>query len=162
MLIRQALIEDAASACEMMRRSIAELCGADHHDDPEILRPWLANKTPHHCAAWLAYEANTVLVAVDDETVLAVGVVRNDGEITCNYISPDARFRGVSKAMLAQLEATARALGNASCKLESTETARRFYLACGYEQVGLPQGKFGTTGAYPMLKRFAADPVANF
>jgi GNAT superfamily N-acetyltransferase len=162
MLIRQALIEDAASACETMRRSIAELCGADHHDDPEILRPWLANKTPHHWAAWLAYEANTVLVAVDDETVLAVGVVRNDGEITCNYISPDARFRGVSKAMLAQLEATARALGNASCKLESTETARRFYLACGYEQVGLPQGKFGTTGAYPMLKRFAADPVANF
>ena len=156
MLIRRAQIADAASACDAMRRSIAELCGADHHDDPEILRHWLANKTPRHWAEWLAYEANTVLVAVDDETVLAVGVVRNDGEITCNYVSPDARFRGVSKAMLAELEATARGFGNDSSTLTSTETARRFYLAAGYEQVGMPEGKFGTTGAYPMLKRLIA------
>ncbi|CAN5514682.1 hypothetical protein BH11PSE4_BH11PSE4_30550 [soil metagenome] len=155
MLIRRACIEDAASACAAMRRSITELCGADHHDDPAILGPWLANKTPHHWAEWLGYEPNTVLVAVNDDTVLSVGVVRHDGEITCNYVSPDARFKGVSKAMLAQLEATARASGNDSCNLQSTETARRFYLACGYEQVGLPQEKFGTTGAYPMLKRFA-------
>ena len=120
MLIRQALIADAASACEAMRRSIAELCGADHHDDPAILGRWLANKTPETWAEWLVYEPNTVLVAVDDETVLAVGVVRNDGEITCNYVSPDARFKGVSKAMLAELEARARAFGNDACRLEST------------------------------------------
>ncbi|WP_320109670.1 GNAT family N-acetyltransferase [Rhodopseudomonas sp. P2A-2r] len=140
-----------------MRRSIAELCSADHQDDPEILRRWLANKTPQHWAEWLAYEANTVFVAVDDETVLAVGVVKNDGEITCNYVSPDALFKGVSKAMLAQLEATARGFGHDSCNLVSTETARRFYLACGYEQVGIPDGKFGTAGAYPMLKRLVRD-----
>jgi hypothetical protein len=57
--------------------------------------------------------------------------------------------------LLAQLDATARELGNDSCHLTSTETARRFYLACGYEEVGVPQGKFGTTGSYPMLKRLA-------
>lgn len=153
MLIRRARIEDAASACEAMRRSIAELCGADHHDDPAILRRWLANKTPAVVGGWIANPDNFVLVAVEEETVLAVGIVRHDGEITCNYVSPDARFRGVSKAMLAQLEATARELGNESCNLISTETARRFYRACGYEEVGVPQGKFGTTGSYPMLKR---------
>jgi GNAT superfamily N-acetyltransferase len=156
MLIRRARIEDAASACEAMRRSIAELCGADHHDDPVILQRWLANKTPETWAEWLAHEASTVLVAVDDGPVLAVGAVGNDGEIWCNYVSPDARFMGVSKAMLARLEASAREFGNDSCTLQSTETARRFYLACGYEEVGLPQGKFGTTGAYPMHKRLVA------
>lgn len=157
MLIRRGRIDDAVSACEAMRRSIAELCGADHHDDPAILGRWLANKTPETWVAWLAYEANTVFVAADDETVLAVGVVRHDGEITCNYVSPDARFKGVSKAMLAQLESAAREFGNDFCTLSSTETARRFYLAAGYEQVGEPEGRFGTTGAFPMVKRFA-DP----
>lgn len=150
-------MEDASSACDAMRRSIAELCGADHHDDPAILRRWLANKTPKHWAAWLAHKDNTVLVAVGDETVMAVGVVRNDGEITCNYVSPDARFRGVSRAMLAWLEATARDFGNEACHLFSTETARRFYFSAGYEEMGAPEGKFGTTGAYPMLKRFAVQ-----
>lgn len=153
MLIRRARIEDAASACEAMRRSIAELCGADHHDDPAILRRWLANKTPAVVGGWIANPDNFVLVAVEEEAVLAVGIVRHDGEITCNYVSPDARFRGVSKAMLARLEAIAQELGNASCNLISTETARRFYRACGYDEVGVPQGKFGTTGSYPMLKR---------
>ena len=154
MLIRKARIDDAAGACETMRRSIAELCGSDHHDDPAVLRRWLANKTPAVVGGWIAHPENVVLVAVEEETVLAVGIVRHDGEITCNYVSPDARFRGVSKAMLAQLEANAREFGNASCNLISTETARRFYRACGYEEVGVPQGKFGTTGSYPMLKRF--------
>ena len=95
--------------------------------------------------------------AVEDDTVLAVGAVRPHGEITLNYVSPDARFKGVSRALLAQLEATAHELGNDSCHLQSTETARRFYLACGYEQVGMAQRKHGTTGSYPMLKRFVRD-----
>ena len=156
MLIRRARMEDAASACEAMRRSIAELCGSDNRDDLEILGAWLANKTPDHWAAWLEYSENTVFVAVDGETVLAVGIVQRDGEITCNYVSPDARFKGVSRAMMVQLEATARDFGNEACHLFSTETARRFYLSAGYEETGPPEGRFGTTGAYPMRKRFVA------
>ncbi|WP_349636608.1 GNAT family N-acetyltransferase [Tardiphaga sp. OK246] len=140
-----------------MRRSIAELCGADHHGDPAILRRWLANKTPKIVEGWIAHPDNFVLVAVEEETVLAVGIVRHDGEITCNYVSPDARFRGVSKAMLAQLEATARDHGNAVCNLISTETAHRLYLSAGYEDCGVPQGKFGTTSSFPMLKRLTGE-----
>ena len=34
--IRDACREDAVAACEVIRRSIAELCAADHGDDPEI------------------------------------------------------------------------------------------------------------------------------
>jgi hypothetical protein len=46
MEIRDAFPEDAAAGCEVMRRSISKLCGADHRDDPVILARWLANKTP--------------------------------------------------------------------------------------------------------------------
>ena len=140
-----------------MRRSIAELCNADHHDDPAIVGRWLANKTPENVKAWIEDEGNQVLVAVEGDDVLAVGAVRNDGEITLNYVSPDARFKGISRAMLAALERIARELGNGSCRLTSTETALRFYVSAGYEQAGPAQGKFGTASAYPMTKRFAAE-----
>ena len=46
MEIRDALPEDAPAACEVIRRSISELCGADHLNDALILGRWLANKTP--------------------------------------------------------------------------------------------------------------------
>jgi GNAT superfamily N-acetyltransferase len=157
MLIRRARPDEAAEICDVLRRSIAELCGADHHDDPAILQRWLDNKTPAEVGGWIAHPDNFVLVAVEEETVLAVGIVRHDGEITCNYVSPDARFRGVSKAMLAQLEATARDHGSDVCHLISTETAHRLYLSAGYEDCGVPQGKFGTTSSFPMLKRLTGE-----
>jgi GNAT superfamily N-acetyltransferase len=157
MLIRRARPDEAAEICDVLRRSIAELCGADHHDDPAILQRWLDNKTPAVVGGWIAHPDNFVFVAVEEETVLAVGIVRHDGEITCNYVSPDARFRGVSKAMLAQLEATARDHGNDVCHLISTETAHRLYLSAVYEDCGVPQGKFGTTSSFPMLKRLTGE-----
>lgn len=161
MLIRRARPDEAAEICDVLRRSIAELCGADHHDDPAILRSWLANKTPKIVEGWIADRDNSLLVAVEGTDVLAAGAVRNDGEITLNYVSPDARFKGVSRALLTQLELTARGQGNDVCHLISTETAHRFYLSCGYEDCGVPQGKFGTTSSYPMLKRLTGEPPAS-
>src|SRR4030081_887953 len=46
MKVRDAGPEDAAAACQVILRSIAELCVADHRNDPEILGRWLSNKTP--------------------------------------------------------------------------------------------------------------------
>jgi GNAT superfamily N-acetyltransferase len=159
MLIRRACVEDTVAACDVMRRSIAELCKADHHDDPAIVGGWLANKTPENVKAWIEDEDNRVLVAVEGNDVLAVGAVRKDGEITLNYVSPDARFKRISRAMLAALEQVARELGNGGCHLTSTETAFRFYLSAGYRQAGPAQGQFGTASAYPMTRRFAAEGV---
>src|SRR4051812_624052 len=65
MLIRRADVEDAVAACAAMRRSIAELCKADHHDDPVIVGHWLANKTPENVKAWIEDQGNQVLVAVE-------------------------------------------------------------------------------------------------
>jgi GNAT superfamily N-acetyltransferase len=157
MLIRKACIDDADQACEVMRRSIVELCRSDHRDDPAIIRRWVSNKTPEFFKRWIEEKGNRMLVAVEGAAILAVGAVKDDGEITLNYVLPDARFRGVSRAMLAALEATARDLDNEACHLISTETARRFYLSAGYEQIGVPEGEFGITSSYPMLKRLSGN-----
>jgi GNAT superfamily N-acetyltransferase len=155
MEIRDAVPEDAPAACEVIRRSISELCNTDHHNDPVILGRWLANKTPEIVASWIVQPGNSVLVAVESGTMLAVGSVTDAGEITLNYVSPDARFRGVSRALLAALETRAQERGNQRCTLLSTETAHRFYQSAGYVEDGPPQRKFGTTSSYPMSKELA-------
>jgi hypothetical protein len=149
--VRDATPEDGPAACEIMRRSIAELCVADHRNDPVILGRWLSNKTPE-VFRWIRPD-NSLLVAVENDNILAVGCVTDEGEITLNYVSPDARFCGVSTALLANLETRAIELGNKVCRLESTETARRFYLARGYSEEGPAGGKFGAASGYPMSKR---------
>ncbi len=156
MEIRDAVLADAPAACEVLRRSITELCAADHRNDPAILERWLANKTPEIVASWIAQPTSSMLVAVEGRIILAVGAVTDAGEITLNYVSPEARFRGVSRAMLGALEARAAERGNTRCTLISTATARRFYRAAGYVEDGPPQGKFGTTGSYPMSKPLVA------
>jgi GNAT superfamily N-acetyltransferase len=161
MQIRDAVPEDADAACETIRRSIGELCTADHGNDPEILTRWLGNKRPDIFQSWIANPDASLLVAVEDGHVLAVGGVTNAGEITLNYVSPDARFRGVSRAMLRALEARTAERGNTHCRLHSTETARRFYLANGYTEVGPPAGKFGTTSSYPMTKTLPSVDRSN-
>lgn len=65
-------------------------------------------------------------------------MARSGGEILLNYVSPEARFKGVSKALLSVLEAEVLARGAKLVTLESTRTARRFYLAHGY--VSEPEG----------------------
>ena len=132
--IRPARAADAAAACGVLRRSIAELCVADHDNDPQFLSRWLANKTPENVAAWIADPGNVVYVAVDDGRIAGVAAMTRAGLVTLNYVSPDFRFRGVSKVLLAALERKAAELGLTQCNLESTKTARRFYEAAGYRE----------------------------
>jgi GNAT superfamily N-acetyltransferase len=155
MEIRDATPADAEAACEVLRRSIAELCDADHHNDPGILDRWLSNKTPAIVAAWASQPGNSLLLAVDRDIVLGVASVTDAGEITLNYVSPQARFTGVSRAMLKALESRAAARGNTACTLFSTETAQRFYQGAGYVDTGSSSEKFGTSAGYPMHKSLA-------
>ena len=104
MLIRDATPADAAAACAVLRASISELCVADHANDPAILARWLSNKTPENVAAWTRDASHSLLVAIEDESIVAVGSVRDSGDITLNYVAPSARFHGVSTFLLAALE----------------------------------------------------------
>jgi N-acetylglutamate synthase-like GNAT family acetyltransferase len=130
MLIRQAKIEDARAACAILRRSIVELCHADHGGDEVLLGKWLSNKTVENVTRWVMQ--SHVVVAEEAGTILGVAAMNNSGKITLNYVSPDARFRGVSTALVKRLEAQATALGLRECVLETTQTALRFYQSLGY------------------------------
>jgi GNAT superfamily N-acetyltransferase len=112
----------------------------------------LSNKTPENGGAWIARPDHSLLVAVEDGAILAVGAVTDAGEITLNYVSPDARFRGVSRTLLRALEVRAAERGNAQCTLVSTETARRFYLSSGYSETGPAVIMWGMQ-SYPISKR---------
>ena len=156
MLIRGAREDDAAAACDVVRRSIIELCHADHRGDGPTLFQWLANKTADNMRRWIAGRESHVLVAADGDRIVGVGSLNATGRIALNYVSPDARFRGVSKALLAAMEAKAAELGVGECTLESTTTARQFYLALGWRESGPPAPGFGITTCYPMAKRVRA------
>lgn len=116
------------------------------------------NKTPEIIASWIVNPGNTLLLEVEGDTILGVGLITHDGEIALNYVSLDAQYRGVSQPLIAALEEQAIRQGNPQCRLTSTETARRFYLGIGYREDGPPTGKFGTTGCYLMSKPLAPQP----
>lgn len=155
--VRDAVASDADAVCSLIRRSIAELCGADHHGDPAILGRWLASKTPDNVVTWIKRPDASLLVATEAQTVLAAGGVTDAGEITLNYVSPETRFQRASHALLQALERRAVARGSDRCFLHSTETARRFYLSRGYVETGAPVHNFGASGGYPMSKRLRSS-----
>lgn len=130
--IRQATTADAAEAVITLRRSIAELCVADHQNDPAELDGWLENKTMATWAHWIARDDAVVLVAERESRIVGVGMATLGGQIMLNYVHPEARFEGVSKAILAAMEAELRLQNVQKCYVESTLTARSFYENCGY------------------------------
>lgn len=125
MNLRRATEADAAQACEVLRRSITELCRLDHGGDAALLARWLSNKTVENAHRWIA--DSHFFVAEENGRLLGCAAMNAAGKITLNYVAPEARFRGVSKSLVVTLEATATKLGLAECRLESTQTALRFY-----------------------------------
>ncbi|HZZ62597.1 MAG TPA: GNAT family N-acetyltransferase [Roseiarcus sp.] len=165
MKVREATPDDAQEACAVLRRSIVELCSADHGHDPKLLAAWLANKTPENFTVWMQRADASYLLAIGGG-IAAVGAVTDDGEVLLNYVSPDARFLGASRILLGALERRASERGATQCTLISTETARRFYRARGYQETGAPTRKFGMESGYPMAKALApsacgANPIAH-
>jgi hypothetical protein len=74
--VREARIEDAESAVELVRASIEQLCTLDHRNDPATLARWLANKTPENLRTWLANPENHCVVATEGDTLMGVGLPR--------------------------------------------------------------------------------------
>lgn len=141
--IRKAEAGDSDAACALVRHSITELCKLDHNGIPAIVEGMLINKTPANMRAWIETLGSFVFIAEIGGQMAGVGAFTGDGEMTLLYVSPEFRFRGVSKALLAALEADARKLGLPSCALVSTDTAKAFFLAAGYVGYDEAEDDFG-------------------
>jgi hypothetical protein len=57
-IVRPAQRTDADAAIDVVRRSIQQLCVADHCNDSETLAIWLNNKTPQNFLDWLSSADN--------------------------------------------------------------------------------------------------------
>lgn len=141
--IRTATVDDAAAACEVLRRSIVECCVLDHRNDRAMLDNWLGNKTPQTVAGWFAAPANHSLVAELDGKIIGVGLINQAGKISLCYVVPEALHRGAGKALLCGLEDQAREWGVSVVKLKSTATASEFYARNGYVHAGKDKSCFG-------------------
>ena len=162
--MRRARAVDAEQATAVLRASISALCVADHGNDPQVLACWLANKTPGDVRTWIEGPGRFV-VAEEHGRIVSVGAAMASGDITLNYVLPEARFRGVSKAVLGALEAHLRSQGLTRSTLSSTRTAHRFYRAMGYRAMGyvdaeIPQVQ-DELGANRMFKDLSIPPLAN-
>ncbi len=158
--IRPAIYADSAAACQTVRDSISRLCADDHREDAATLTAWLANKTEANFRTWIGSDHHLALVAEDPEGVCGFGLLNRNGKLAQLYVAPRARFRGVSKALLAALEIEALRLGLKELSLGSSMTALRFYQSAGYRLAGEPEQGFGVTRSQPMSKRLDAVRVS--
>ncbi|PCI86016.1 MAG: hypothetical protein COB24_11250 [Hyphomicrobiales bacterium] len=129
---------DSANAKDMVTlttRSITELCAADHDNEPQLLAEWLDNKTVEQMTNWIEQPDNYVIVAYSDEVMVAAGGTNIHGRILRNYVHPEYRFKGISRAIMAAMEKYLRGLGLKQATLESSKTAFEFYLSCGWKMV---------------------------
>lgn len=149
--VRPATVEDAVSACNVVRGSILACCHDDHGGDENVIQGWLRNKTPEFFRSVISEpNAFSVVASLKGETV-GFGSALNTGEVTLCYAVPSVRFAGVGKALLAAIENQAVRAGVDALRLESTRTARTFYLRNGFMADGLSVQAFGME-ALPMKK----------
>ncbi|MBU1307016.1 MAG: GNAT family N-acetyltransferase [Alphaproteobacteria bacterium] len=153
MLLPDVVIRDAGEAdCialgQLRARCITQLCSPDHHNDPNVLAAWIGDAGPDKFRRLLGDSSVRLLVAEVAGRVVGVCALAGN-EITLNYIEPDCRLRGISKGMMAALEALLVAKGIGVARLYSTVTAVAFYRSLGWVEVGSAPPEQGV----PMQKR---------
>jgi GNAT superfamily N-acetyltransferase len=152
---------DADAAVRVLRRSITELCVADHHNDPTTLQRWLENKTVENFHSWLAADSNFCVVTESNAEINGVGLVHRTGEILLCYVAPESQGHGYGSAILAALEVKARTWGLDKLRLGSTVSARLFYERHGYISAGESTCNFGSARCYPYEKILQTNLTAD-
>jgi adenylate kinase family enzyme/GNAT superfamily N-acetyltransferase len=154
--VRRAEPADAEAICAVLRASIAELLAPEHRNDAATLGAWLENKTVENALRWISADDRYAAVATRGGAVCGFGLLKSTGEVGLLYVAPGARFRGVSKALLAALEERAATWGLDRVTATSSFTALPFYRARGYRPDGEPVTGFGVTRGCPVAKTLPA------
>jgi GNAT superfamily N-acetyltransferase len=155
--IRTATTSDATAICEVIRRSIVVCCIADHRNDPNVVSAWLQNKTPANTVVWIGSVDAIALVAVRGSDLVGFALSNRD-ELALCYVAPEALHQGVGKGLLRVIESRALSRGVSTLRLDSTRTARDFYVRNGFSVSGPAQVWAGMEGT-PMQKQLMADPL---
>ena len=131
--IKQATSEQAEGICDVLIHSIKEVCVLDHHNDPNLLRSWLSNKTPDNIRKWIQDPSNYSLSALNQNGhVIGISMINTRGEILLNYLLKDFLYQGIGKEMLKEMENFAKKQNNKIIVVTSTVTACSFYERNGF------------------------------
>ncbi len=151
--VRKATSDDADAACAAVRRSIAELCGADYRHEEPVMSDWLANKTPDNFRKWIeSPDAFSVVAVSGAGDVVGFGQMSRAGWVQLCYIVPEALHQGYGKALLRTMERRAVQWGLDTVSLRSSITAKAFYERNGYRLIGEPKLFGSTLGDFPFAK----------
>ncbi len=136
--MRKAAVFDAFDMSRILIQSITRLCAADHEGDPEEIARWTSNKTPVDMLNWIRGD-HRLWLALLRGVPAGVGAISPEGEISVLYVSPEGIGKGVGSALLSGLEEELKRSGHAVAALNSTKTAREFYLNRGWQPDGSPE-----------------------
>lgn len=146
--------EHSKELCDLLVESITMNCAADYNNDPQIMKEWLANKTPENISQWINSTNNISLVALDTPKGKLSGFVlmNKDGEILLNYVLSSHIYKGVGKVLLKEMEHIAISSGIQTLSVVSTITAKNFYEKNGFVKNGEPEYVGAILGDFPLIK----------
>jgi putative acetyltransferase len=125
--IRRALPADYEDLADIFRRSIREV--AARHYNPAQIETWATGPLD-----WNGRMGNRIVLVAEAQKRL-LGFVQYDppDHIDMTYVHPDHLRKGVACALLAALEAEARARKVAVLHVEASITSQPFFVSRGYE-----------------------------
>lgn len=155
-MIRDAREEDANKICEVLIRSVREVCAADYNNDEAVLENWCSNKRPDVVSDWVRDPDKFLIVSeLPPHGIVGVAMyARSEAAVHLCYLVPEGLHQGFGTALLQALEAEAARLKHSRISLISSITARDFYKRNGYVENGEPRF-WGKVLAYPMSKTLA-------
>ena len=150
--VREAIPSDSAKACEVLRRSISEICSFDYIDQ-SVIDEWLDNKTERNVKKWIQSVNSYSVVCTNDELIVGFGVITLEGEVLLIYLVPEALYKGNGKLMLEAMEERVISEGIEEIYTVSSITAKLFYERNGYSKNGEPLLVGSIKGDFPLRKR---------
>lgn len=137
LIIRRARKEDASKIISAHRRSIREVCSRDY--SPEQIAVWSGRDFQE--ARWhQTMDLDIVWVIADSvENIFGFGHLQIKGdcaELMGLYFVPEAIGRGFGKQMIGLMLKECESKAVQSVSLTGTKTAKKFYEAVGFQQVG--------------------------
>ena len=153
--VRAATTEDSPGVCNVLRRSIIEVC-APVYNNESVIGEWLSNKTEDNVTKWIESERTYSVVCADiDNTILGFGLTTLKGEILLIYLVPEALYKGNGKLMLRAMEQRLLQEGVEEFHTVSSITAKDFYERNGFTRDGPPQLVGEIEGDFPLVKKLS-------
>lgn len=160
--IQDANVSDSAQVCDVLRRSILEVCAPDYNNNQPVIDEWLSNKTEDNISTWIQSGSAFSVVCTDEGDIVAgFGLITREGEILLIYLAPEALHKGNGKLILQKMENFASLEGLTEIRTTSSITAKAFYERNGFIQDGPPQLVGYIEGDFPLVKKLSPNKSHN-